>query len=215
MSQQLETLIYTSASDTKRASTIWKSTCAKGGSFHFKIVDRTCFLAMTTSKIAVYSLSGTQAYPHKCISFQIPPLTNPFLLTDLKNTTDDALPNYLTSLKFSQSHFLTDVRLGLGYTAVVIAAVTFYADYKLGWDATKEATLWAVTAYFIINGALTVWIWGVERGKVFVGEKGRTLVRTFCDDEKNRGAAVGLLYGLIWTRSPLHRIPRNTTRHIV
>ena len=24
-------------------------------------------------------------------------------------------------------------------------------------------------AYFVLNGALTFWIWGVERGKVFVG----------------------------------------------
>ena len=70
-----------------------------------------------------------------------------------------------------------DVRLALGYTAVAIAGALFYADWKLGWDVTKEATLWAVIAYFTINGALTVWIWGVERGKVFTGEKDGTLVR--------------------------------------
>ena len=91
-------------------------------------------------------------------------------LTDLKNTTDDALSNYLTSLKFKQSHFLTDVRLALGYSAVLIAAITFYADYRLGWDKTKEWTLWAVLGYFTLNGALTFWIWGVEKGKIFNGE---------------------------------------------
>ncbi len=96
---------------------------------------------------------------------------------DLKNTTDDAIPNYLTSLKFKQSHFLTDVRLSLGYAAVVIAAATFYLDYKFGWDKTKEWTLWAVVAYFILNGALTYWIWGIEKGKVFTGEMGDTLVK--------------------------------------
>ena len=90
--------------------------------------------------------------------------------TDLKNTTDDALPNYLTSLKFKQSHFFTDVRLALGYSAVVIAATTFYADYKLGWDKTKFWTCWAVLVYFFLNGALTFWIWGVEKGIVFAGE---------------------------------------------
>ena len=100
---------------------------------------------------------------------------------DLKNTTDDALPNYLTSLKFRQSHFLTDIRLALGYSAVLIAAITFYADYKLGWDKTKAATFWAVLLYFTLNGALTFWIWGVEKGQVFTGEidqssTGRTLV---------------------------------------
>ncbi|KAL8737226.1 MAG: hypothetical protein Q9181_001880 [Wetmoreana brouardii] len=107
---------------------------------------------MTAPKISVYSLS------------------------DLKNTTDDALPNYLTSLKFKQTHVLTDVRLALGYTAVVIAGVTFYADHKLGWDTTKYWTLWAVVAYFILNGALTYWIWGVEKGKIFTGERNDTLV---------------------------------------
>ncbi|KAL8639564.1 MAG: hypothetical protein Q9228_003416 [Teloschistes exilis] len=110
---------------------------------------------MAAPKISVYSLSA-----------------------ELKNTTDDALPNYLTSLKFKQSHFLTDVRLGLGYSAVVIAGITFWADHKLGWDATKYWTLLAVIAYFILNGALTYWIWGVEKGKIFTGEINDTLVRT-------------------------------------
>ena len=91
-------------------------------------------------------------------------------LTDLKNTTDDALPNYLTSLKFAQSHLLTDVRLALGYTAVIISGALFYADWKLGWDATKHWTFWAVLVYFTLNGVLTVWIWGVEKGTVFKGE---------------------------------------------
>ncbi|KAM0793884.1 signal peptidase complex subunit 2, partial [Usnea florida] len=91
-------------------------------------------------------------------------------LADLKNTTDDALSNYLTSLKFKQSHFLTDVRLALGYSAVLIAAITFYTDYRLGWDKTKEWTLWAVLGYFTLNGALTFWIWGIEKGKIFAGE---------------------------------------------
>ncbi|KAI9845136.1 MAG: hypothetical protein M1830_007562, partial [Pleopsidium flavum] len=41
----------------------------------------------------------------------------------------------------------------------------------LGWDKTKSWTLWAVVAYFILNSGLTYWIWAVEKGKVFVGEK--------------------------------------------
>ncbi|KAI9890062.1 MAG: hypothetical protein M1814_004461 [Vezdaea aestivalis] len=97
------------------------------------------------------------------------PKINVYSLSDLKNTTDDALPNYLSSLKFKESHFYTDVRLGIGYTAVLIAATTFYFDYTLGWEKTKFATLWAVIGYFILNTALTYWIWGVEKGKVYVG----------------------------------------------
>ena len=106
----------------------------------------------------------------------MPPDVSTLIETDLKNTTDDALPNYLTSLKFKQSHVLTDVRLALGYLAVAIAGATFYADYKLGWEATKGWTLWAVIVYFILNSALTVWIWRFERGKIFVGERNNTLV---------------------------------------
>ena len=117
---------------------------------------------MAATKIAVYSIPGKLA--EAC---RFSTILN---WTDLKNTTDDALPNYLTSLKFKQSHFLTDVRLALGYSAVIIAATTFYADYKLGWDKTKYWTFWAVLVYFTLNGALTFWIWGVEKGKVFTGE---------------------------------------------
>ena len=91
-------------------------------------------------------------------------------MLDLKNTTDDALPNYLNSLRFRQSHLYTDVRHLLGFTAVAIAAATFYFDYTLGWEKTKTGTLWAVIAYFILNGALTLWLWRVERGCVYVGE---------------------------------------------
>jgi hypothetical protein len=89
---------------------------------------------------------------------------------DLKNTTDDALPVYLNSLKFKQSHYFTDVRLVLGYTAFLISAAAFAWDYKFGFDATKGYTAAAVVVYFILNGLLTWWIWMVEAGKVFVGE---------------------------------------------
>lgn len=91
--------------------------------------------------------------------------------SDLKNTSDDALPNYLNSLKFRQSHILTDVRLALGYIAVTVAAATFYYDYEHGWDKSKGLTLWAVIAYFLLNSALTAWIWGVEKGTVFQGSR--------------------------------------------
>ncbi|CRJ85632.1 hypothetical protein BN1723_000003, partial [Verticillium longisporum] len=59
-------------------------------------------------------------------------------LADLKNTSDDAIPNYLNSLKFTQSHTLVDIRLALGYTAFAIAGACFAWDYKFGFDATKQ-----------------------------------------------------------------------------
>ncbi|KAL5116275.1 hypothetical protein ACEQ8H_005833 [Pleosporales sp. CAS-2024a] len=89
---------------------------------------------------------------------------------DLKNTTDDALPNYLHSLKFRQIHTQTDVRLVLGYAAVIIAAALFYYDWKFGWEASKPYTAGAVVAYFVLNGASNYWLWFVERGLVYEGQ---------------------------------------------
>jgi hypothetical protein len=94
-----------------------------------------------------------------------------FATLDLKNTSDDALPNYLNSLQFKQSHFLTDVRLALGYSAVLIAAVLFGVDYKLGWEVTKPYTLPTVVAYVILNSGFTYWLWFVEGSTIYVGER--------------------------------------------
>ena len=94
---------------------------------------------------------------------------------DLKNATDDALAPYLSTLAkpyaFKQSHALTNTRLAVGYTAVIIAAVTFYADWKLGWDETKGYTTIACVIYFILNSFLTYHIWRLEAGRVFVGTR--------------------------------------------
>lgn len=85
------------------------------------------------------------------------------------------IPTVLTSLRppytFTPSHYYTNVRLVLGYSAVLIAALLFIADYRLGWSATKAWTLPACVAYFVLNTALTGWIWVAEKGKVFVGRR--------------------------------------------
>ncbi|CRK26928.1 hypothetical protein BN1708_000714 [Verticillium longisporum] len=90
-------------------------------------------------------------------------------LADLKNTSDDAIPNYLNSLKFTQTHTLVDIRLALGYTAFAIAGACFAWDYKFGFDATKQYSAVAVALYTLINSALTLWIWLVEKGVIYQG----------------------------------------------
>ncbi|KUJ11085.1 signal peptidase-like protein complex component [Mollisia scopiformis] len=90
-------------------------------------------------------------------------------IADLKNTSDDAIPNYLNSLGFTQSHTLSDTRLALGYSAFAICAATFCWDYQFGFESTKYYTAVAVLLYSILNGALTFWIWAVEKGTVYVG----------------------------------------------
>ncbi|KAI1329816.1 microsomal signal peptidase 25 kDa subunit-domain-containing protein [Xylariaceae sp. FL0255] len=90
-------------------------------------------------------------------------------LADLKNTSDDAIPNYLNSLNFEQDHSLVDTRLALGYGAFAIAAACFLWDHKLGFEDTKWFTAAAVALYSAINGALTLWISFVEKGIVYQG----------------------------------------------
>ncbi|KIH91263.1 signal peptidase protein complex [Sporothrix brasiliensis 5110] len=90
-------------------------------------------------------------------------------LADLKNTSDDAIPNYLNSLRFVQSHRLTDVRLALGYGALAVAVACFLWDYKLGFDSTKYYSALAVLVYMALNVALTYWSRYVEGATVYVG----------------------------------------------
>jgi signal peptidase complex subunit 2 len=92
-----------------------------------------------------------------------------YSLADLKNTSDDAIPNYLNSLKFRQSHTLVDTRLALGYSAFAISAACFAWDYKLGWDATKNYTAVAVGLYMVVNAALTLWVTFWEKSIVYQG----------------------------------------------
>lgn len=106
-------------------------------------------------------------------------------LSDLKNTTDDALPNYLHSLKFRQIHKQTDVRLVIGYTAVAISGALFYYDWKFGWEASKPYTLPAVVAYFILNTAFSYWLWFVEAGTVYEGEGKTGKVRIATSTKKH------------------------------
>jgi signal peptidase complex subunit 2 len=75
----------------------------------------------------------------------------------------------LNSLKFKQSHFLADVRLAIGYGAFLVAAACFLWDYKLGFEGTKYYTAAAVAVYTVLNGLLTLWIWGKEKSIVYVG----------------------------------------------
>ncbi|KXJ92002.1 microsomal signal peptidase 25 kDa subunit-domain-containing protein [Microdochium bolleyi] len=88
-------------------------------------------------------------------------------LADLKNTSDDAIPNYLNSLKFKQDHTLADTRLALGYGAFALAAACFGWDYKFGFESTKLYTAVAVAVYALLNAALTYWISFVEKSIVY------------------------------------------------
>lgn len=107
-------------------------------------------------------------------------------ISDLKSTSDDAVLPYLTTLPapytFRADYTKSNVHLLLGYSAVAIAGFTFYADRKLGWEATTSPwVIIAVVSYFILNSAFTLWIWFVEAGEVFSGKRktGETVCALF------------------------------------
>ncbi|KAB5530502.1 microsomal signal peptidase 25 kDa subunit-domain-containing protein [Coniochaeta sp. 2T2.1] len=128
-------------------------------------------------------------------------------LADLKNTSDDTIPVYLNSLKFVQSHTLTDVRLALGYSALAIAAACFAWDYKLGFDDTKYYTAAAVAVYTVLNTALTLWIWKREKGVVYVGTAPSGETVTIATSTTKHDPT----YHLTITISPKSGTPQTTT----
>lgn len=87
----------------------------------------------------------------------------------MKNTSDDAIPNYLNSIKFKQINFLADVRLALGFVAVFVAGACFAWDFKLGFEATKSYTAVAVGLYALLNGLMTLWSFFAEQNIVYEG----------------------------------------------
>jgi hypothetical protein len=129
-----------------------------------------CYSVLPSSPCLQFRKSQFTPCPVSRHTTSFPFFTNQTILKDLKNTTDDALPNYLHSLKFKQIHTQTDVRLAIGYVAVAIAGALFFFDWKFGWDASRPYTAPAVAAYFILNGAFSYWLWFVEKGVVYEGE---------------------------------------------
>ncbi|BFZ63939.1 hypothetical protein YB2330_005076 [Saitoella coloradoensis] len=98
-----------------------------------------------------------------------PEAINKSNLVDLKNTSDDAIAPFMSGLGYTQSHYLTDIRLAIGYLAAAIIALTAFNDYKKGFTPAKSHTLIGVVLYFVLNTVLTLWMFFVEKGTVYVG----------------------------------------------
>lgn len=96
---------------------------------------------------------------------------NVYKEADLKSTTDDALGNYLRGLAFKEDNTKIDIRLAIGYVAVLLSLGLFAADWQYGWEATKNYNVPVVAAYTLLNGAFTYCLWFWEKGLVFEGVK--------------------------------------------
>lgn len=96
---------------------------------------------------------------------------NLYNVSVLKSTCDEQIESILsTQLNYKPSHKLIDTRLALGYASVVIAAITAFLDYKLGFFAAKSYITAGVAFYVVLNLAYSYWIAFVEKGIVFQGE---------------------------------------------
>lgn len=97
---------------------------------------------------------------------------NLFNTSVLKTTCDDQIESILTKqLEYKPSYALIDTRLALGYASVIVAGLTAFLDYKLGFFPAKIYTAIGVSLYVILNVAYTYWIVFVEKGVVFNGHK--------------------------------------------
>lgn len=77
----------------------------------------------------------------------------------------------MQSLGYSQNHTLSDVRLGLGYAAVICCAAAAYYEYKVGFKEAKSWSIMGVGAYFALNAALYFWGYFIEGNTVYLGSK--------------------------------------------
>jgi signal peptidase complex subunit 2 len=125
------------------------------------------------------------------------PRINNASLTDLKATSDDALPGVIPrraeladrqsledgDLDYVQSHLLADIRLAIGYFGCLAAGVAALYEYKVGFKNAKGITLLGVALYFVSQAAFYLWQYVIERDIVYVGKRGNISVCHFSGND--------------------------------
>ena len=74
--------------------------------------------------------------------------------SDLKNTSDDHIPKVLESLGYTQDNHLEYIRLAIGYSSVIVAAITAYYDYIVGFEKSFHIIATCVALLFLIDVGL-------------------------------------------------------------
>ncbi|CAE6501825.1 unnamed protein product [Rhizoctonia solani] len=93
-------------------------------------------------------------------------------LTELKLACDDALRRHLSRPdQFKAQHTHADVRLGLGYASVAVAAVTGLYSWKKDFEESKPMVWIGVLLYMLLTGMQTLYAYFIERDTVFVGKR--------------------------------------------
>jgi signal peptidase complex subunit 2 len=92
--------------------------------------------------------------------------------TELKNACDDAVKRYLSRPElFKQIYLHTDVRLGLGWLGVFIAAGTALYGYKVDFEKSKPVVTIGLVVYIILTAIQTLYAFFIEGNIIFVGKR--------------------------------------------
>ncbi|KAF8962601.1 microsomal signal peptidase 25 kDa subunit-domain-containing protein [Flammula alnicola] len=92
--------------------------------------------------------------------------------TELKNACDDAVKRYLSRPElFKQIHLHTDVRLGLGWLSVFVAAGTALYGYKVDFEQSKPVVSIGLVVYIFLTVIQTLYAYFVEGNTIFVGKR--------------------------------------------
>jgi len=92
--------------------------------------------------------------------------------TELKNACDDVLKRYLSRPElFKAIHIHTDVRLGLGWSSVFVAAGTAFYGYKVDFEQSKPVVWVGVILYFVLTTIQTLYAYFIEGDTVFMGKR--------------------------------------------
>ncbi|KAG5640587.1 hypothetical protein DXG03_008002 [Asterophora parasitica] len=92
--------------------------------------------------------------------------------TELKHACDDALKRYLARPElFKQIHLHTDVRLGLGWLSVFVAAGTALYGYKVDFEKSKPVVWAGLLLYIVLTTLQTLYAYFIEGDIVFVGKR--------------------------------------------
>ncbi|GHJ86884.1 hypothetical protein NliqN6_3286 [Naganishia liquefaciens] len=92
-------------------------------------------------------------------------------LVELKNACDDAVKSIMKEHQFTEIHTHTDIKLALGWIAVLVAAGTAGYSYKYGFEQTRGIAMAGVVAYFVLSGIQLLYAYYFEGSKIYTGKR--------------------------------------------
>ncbi|KAF9077313.1 microsomal signal peptidase 25 kDa subunit-domain-containing protein [Rhodocollybia butyracea] len=91
---------------------------------------------------------------------------------ELKNACDDAVKRHLSRPDlFNQIHLHTDVRLGLGWSSVFVAAGTALYGYKVDFEKSKPIVWAGLIIYILLTAVQSLYAYFIEGDIVYVGKR--------------------------------------------